>query len=450
VQICLDAREGGPLRFWTPARLQLYGYAVAAIYACFLASCYHAGTWIVDRNGVPIYTDFACAWITTMQALHGHVAALYDPTSFIQLQVAVVGPRDDIYPNWPYPPVFLLIMAPFAAFRYAQAFLTWDILTLTGCVAAVYAITRRPAAIALVLAFPFTAWNFLAAQNGFLTASLIGASLALLEPRPVVAGICLGCLTYKPQFGVLFPVALVAARQWRTIAAAAVTAVLFAAASAVVFGAGVWGAFPQQMLAQTKLNLLADPQSNWDYLQSVYGLARIFHAGPIPASVAQCATTLAGAVLVWLVWRSDTRFSLKAAALSGAALLATPYAFAYDMAALAIPAAFLTKDQIDHGWLKGEAAVGCTLFATSVALLMILRDKPDAVTFGGTPIGILVALAVSGIIARRIVSKRRAADDLFGWERFRLGRRYAAPIVRSPATAVTSPQSVDLCLPSSQ
>jgi hypothetical protein len=371
------------------------------IYASFLASCYHAGTWIVDRNGVPIYTDFACAWIATVQALHGHVAALYDPTSFIQAQAAVVGARDYIYPNWPYPPVFLLIMVPFAAFRYLHAFLTWDVLTLIGCLAVVYAITRRPAAIALVLASPFIAWNFLAAQNGFLTASLLGGSLTLLERRPVIAGICLGCLTYKPQFGVLVPVALVAAREWRTIAAAAVTAVLLAATSVAVFGADVWGAFPRQLVAQTELNLLADPQSNWGYVQSVYGLVRTLHAGPIPASVAQGTTTLAGAVVVWLVWRSDTRFWLKAAALSDAALLATPYVFAYDMAALAIPAAFLAKDQIDHGSLRGEAALGCTLFAVALALLMILGDRPGAVTFGGTPIGILVALTLLGMIVRR-------------------------------------------------
>jgi len=31
-----------------------------------------------------------------------------------------------------------------------------------------------------VLAWPFTAWNFLAGQNGFLTASLLGAALVLL------------------------------------------------------------------------------------------------------------------------------------------------------------------------------------------------------------------------------------------------------------------------------
>ena len=193
------------------ARLQLYGYGIAVIYTCFLAACWHAGTWIVDHRGVPIYTDFASNWIASRQALNGHAASLYDPASFIEAQAAVVG-STDVYPNWPYPPTFMLIMVPFAALRYVSAFLSWDVLTLIGCLVVVYAITRCKASLALVLAWPFTAWNFLASQNGFLTAALIGGSLLFLERCPILAGMCIGCLTYKPQFGVLFPVALVAAR----------------------------------------------------------------------------------------------------------------------------------------------------------------------------------------------------------------------------------------------
>ena len=59
-----------------------------------------------------------------------------------------------------------------------------------------------------------------AGQNGFLTAALIGGTLGLLERRPALAGVCLGLLTYKPQFGLLFPIVLIADRRWRTIAVA--------------------------------------------------------------------------------------------------------------------------------------------------------------------------------------------------------------------------------------
>jgi glycosyl transferase family 87 len=396
------ARTCGAVQLLSAERLQLYGYAVVMVYVAFLVCVFRAGTWIVDAQGVPIYTDFACAWIATMQALQGHAAALYDPARFVETQAAFVGPRADLYPNWPYPPPFLLFMAPFAMLRYLYAFLSWDLLTLLGCLSVVYAITRRLPAIALVLAFPLTAWNFLAAQNGFLTASLLGASLLFLERRPMLAGVFIGCLTYKPQFGLLFPVALIAARQWPVMVTATVTAAVLASASLAGLGSEAWGAFPHELLAQANLNLAADPDSNWGYLQSVYGLVRALRGSAGLAWLAQAAITSASAIVVWKVWRSPVRFGLKAAALSAAALISTPYAFAYDMAAIVIPAAFLVRDQIEHGALKGETGQICALFAAALALLAVFGDRPGGVTFGSTPAGIFIALALSGIILRRI------------------------------------------------
>ena len=386
----------------TASRLGLYGCAIIVVYACFFVSVYRAGSWILTPLGTPVYTDFACGWIAAVEALNGHAASLYDPATFTAVQASFVGPRDDFYPNWPYPPTFLLIMAPLAALPYFYAFVGWDAVTLLGCLVVVCAIVRRPATIAVVLASPFTAWNFLAAQNGFLTASLIGGALLLLERRPLLAGLLIGCLTYKPQFGLLFPVALIASQQWRAIVGAALTAALLAGASLTAFGPEPWRVFPQELLAQSDLNLVADPDASWGNLQSVYGLVRTFHGGARSALLAQGGTTLAAAITVWIVWRSRTRYPLKAALLSAAALIATPYAFMYDMAALMIPAAFLARDQLEHGWTRAEPVVALGLFGAALLLLLIFRDAPGGTTFGGTPTGTVAALLLSGMILRLI------------------------------------------------
>jgi phosphatidylinositol glycan class B len=204
---------------------------------------------------------------------------------------------------------------------------------------------------------------------------------------------------------VLFPVALVAAKQWRAVVSAAITAALLAGASMTAFGVEVWSAFPRQLLAQTELNLLGDADGNWGYLQSVYGVGRTWYGSASWAGVAQTLTTLAAAVAVWVVWRSRTRFSLKAALLSAAALIASPYAFMYDMAALMIPAAFLARDQIASGATRAEALIGLGLFATTVALLFIFRDEPGNATFGSTPVGILTALVLMAVILWRIARR---------------------------------------------
>jgi hypothetical protein len=383
--------------------LQSFGYALAALYLIYFVILYRAGSWISDPAGRPIYTDFACAWTAAIQATSGHAAALYDPSKFVQIQAAAVGASDYIYPNWPYPPTFLLILAPLAALEYSHALIAWNMLTLFGCVTVVYLIVQRRTAIALVLATPFSAWNFLAAHNGFLTAGFLGGSLLLLERRPVLAGVSLGLLTYKPQFGILFPVALLAARQWRAIAGCAITVAVLAVTALAAFGPDVWIAFPQELIAQAGLNFPADPDSNWAYLQTAYGLLRSLRGGAGLAWLAQALVTLCTIIIVWLIWRSQISYDLKAAALSAAALLATPYAFAYDTAAIVIPAAFLAKDQLNRGLLRGEKAVWIMLFGAPLAVLVTLGDNIGGPTFGGTPVSLFSSALLFLVILLRVV-----------------------------------------------
>jgi hypothetical protein len=93
---------------------------------------------------------------------------------------------------------------------------------------------------------------------------------------------------------------------------------------------------------------------------------------------------------------------LKAATLAAAALITTPYAFAYDMAAIAAPAAFLASDQMRHGFLRGEQAIVMALFGASLAVLVAFGDRPGGITFGSTPIGPLVAMTLMGVIITRV------------------------------------------------
>jgi hypothetical protein len=100
--------------------------------------------------------------------------------------------------------------------------------------------------------------------------------------------------------------------------------------------------------------------------------------------------------------------------LSALALIATPYAFMYDMAALMIPAAFLARDQIAIGWTKGEVVVVGGLFVTALALLVVFGDAPNGVTFGGMPIGTSAAVVLAGVILRRIAQYAERPGILAG------------------------------------
>src|SRR3546814_4826722 len=98
--------------------------------------------------------------------------------------------------------------------------------------------------VALLLA-PASYINISGGQNGFLTGALLIGGLRLLGPKPILAGICFGLLTVKPQLGILLPFALLASRQWTAIVVASVTAALLVGASALLFGWESWQAYAE-------------------------------------------------------------------------------------------------------------------------------------------------------------------------------------------------------------
>jgi arabinofuranan 3-O-arabinosyltransferase len=377
-------------------RLLAYGYTFPVFYAAFFLYLYCRGLWLANDSGAPVYHDFAHFWVAGWQALHGETASLDGQAAFKEVQDGAAGLGLPPYSFLSYPPTFTLILVPLAMLPYLAAFLTWEAVTLVCCIMVVYLIVRRQPAVSLMLASPFAAWNFLIGQNGFLTASLLGASLLLLERQPVLAGVFIGCLTYKPQFGILLPVALISARQWRACVSAAVTAIFLVAASAAAFGVDGWVAFPRALFAQGSGTMFASP--DWGFLlQSVYGLILVLHGGAALAWLTQGVATAGVAIIVWLVWRSPVHYAQKAATLSTAALMATPYAFAYDLAAIAIPVAFLASDQIRCGLLRGEQTTMITLFVASLAVI------PAA---GKAPVGAVILVALLCLILRRTLRQR--------------------------------------------
>jgi hypothetical protein len=388
-------------------RLRAYGLAVAALYAALVGYGYRRGLWPVDGKGVPTASDFIALWLAGRQAVHGHAALLYDPGAFVRLQQALVGTLPVYFPNWSYPPTYMLLLAPFGALSYLAAFLAYEFATLLACIAVVSLIVRRRSAIALVLASPFTAWNFIAGQGGFLSASLAGAALLVLESRPLLAGVLLGFLTYKPQFAILFPVALVAAKEWRALLAAGLTTALLAGGSIIAFGADPWVAWPRDLVARAGFELGVDPDQYWGLYQTVYGLFRYFGSGRAAAALAQGLATLGIVLMVWVVWRSRLRYPLKAATVSAGMLLAPHHVLAYDLAAIAIPVAFLARDQLGCGLLRGEQTSLLALFAASFLVLP---------TAGRAPVGLAVVLAVLCLALHRA---HRSPDNVKQLSRIR-------------------------------
>jgi arabinofuranan 3-O-arabinosyltransferase len=376
--------------------VELVCFALVVAYAVYLATSLFTGIWILGPDG-GVESDFVNVWAAGRLALDGHAAAAYDWPTHKLIEEAAVGHAFDGYFGWHYPPTFLFVAAALALLPYAAAYALWTFGTFPGYLIAIRAIVGDRTGYLLAAAFPAVLANFAVGQNGFVTAALIGGALVLLERRPILAGLLLGLLTYKPHLGLLFPVALAAGGYWRTFLTAALLAVLIAAASWLAFGNDAWQAFFGN-IGHTSRAFLSEGWADWSKLQTAFGLTRTLGGSETLAWTAQATLTLAAAVAIAALWRSDLGYDIKAAALAAAALVATPYLYTYDLVVLAMPMAFLFRLGNTRGFLSQEIS------GMGLAFLLILLFP-----FVKAPVGFAAVLVVAALIARRAMSPRSAA-----------------------------------------
>jgi hypothetical protein len=374
-----------------PPALLMACLALGIFNVSLLQTGYVAHWWIFDENGLGIPTDFVNVWSAGRLVLDGHPALAYDWDIQKQVQVAVLGQSYDGNFAWHYPPPFLFVAFVLAHFPYAVAFFGWAVVSLVPYLAVIRAIVGRSFGLLLALAFPVVFTNALVGQNGYLTASLIGGTLYLMPTRPVLSGICLGLLSYKPQYGLLFPLALIAASQWKVFFTAGTVAILLASLSWLAFGTESWQAFFHWMPMFSQA-FLTEGRAPWGKMQSIFALVRYFGGTEQLAWVFQWIMSGTVAILLALTWRSrSVSYPLKAAGLAAGTLLITPYLFLYDLMVLAIPVAFLVRVGLDEGFARVELpALGLV-----VAFLMIYP-------FLGAPTGFGATLIVTALIASRV------------------------------------------------
>lgn len=363
----------------------LAGGAVLA-YAVFLIAMFVAHFWLRDPFGTPIANDFVDVYAAGKLAASGHAAFAYNWDIHRAAEMDAIGHGFPGYYGWHYPPPFLFVAVALCALPYFASFLFWIAATLPLYALAMSRIAQQRAAVLWALAFPAVLLNVYVGQNGFLTAALFGAMLLTLEEGPLLSGIFLGLLTYKPQFGVLIPIALLAGGYWRALLSASVTAALAIALSVFAFGTDAWIAFFHSIPHTTQM-ILAGGHAGWNKLQTVYGLTRWAGASDATAWGWQIAVAALMAVGLIVIWRSRMPFALKASALCAATLLATPYAYIYDFPLLAVAMAFLYR----HRSFDTREAITLLIAAGLVAIF----------PWANAPVGLAATLLVASLVSRR-------------------------------------------------
>jgi hypothetical protein len=236
-----------------------------------------------------------------------------------------------------------------------------------------------------ILAAPTTLITLIAGQNGFVLGALLVGGLRCLGRAPVLAGVLFGLLTFKPQFGLLVPVALLAARQGRAIAAACVTALACVAASTLVFGPSIWRVWLDNApLFQT---LLTDNRPSYLHLMpTVAASVEQVGGSPLLGDVIQVVASLVVAFFIWRCYAKDTERGIVPVLIG--AVLATPYGFVYDLPMIA--AAFVLEWQ----WRQRR---GLRFAAWEVILAVGLLECATIMSSYSVPL--VAALLLSALLA---------------------------------------------------
>ena len=382
----------------TPARARGYSLILLGISALAIAGWIAVSDGLIDRNGKPLGTDFSNVYAAGSLTWQGRPAEAYQPALQHAEEKAVFGGREVPFYGWHYPPFFFAIAVLVAAVPYAWGLAIWLAASLAAYLAAMRAILPRPGTLLIATAFPAVFVNIGHGQNGFLTAALLGGALHWLDRRPWLAGVLIGLLAYKPQFGVLIPVALLAGGRWSSIAAAAATVATLLAVSFVTLGGDVWHAFADSMTF-TQTVVLEQGSTGWEKIQSVFSAVRMWGAGVQLAYAVQIALALMLATSLGWLWQSDAAFELKASALATASLLATPYVLDYDLVALAVGIVFFVR----HGLSRGFRTFEISLLAAAWIAPLLSRGVAGA---AGIPLGLMVLLALYVFTLRRALIDR--------------------------------------------
>jgi hypothetical protein len=312
--------------------------------------------WSATEQTNPLGEDFSIFWTASKLSRAGNPLAAYDLSKLQDTQQSLLGKKTPPGCGWYYPPHFLLMSLPLSLLPYVLSLGVWLSLTISAYLVVVRSLAPHPLTIWLTLAFPATFWNLFYGQNGFLSAALLGGGLLLLNYSPILAGILLGLMSYKPQLAVLIFVALIAGRFWKTLIVAIITILALIISSVIIFGYDTWIAFYTSIAYRKKL-LESGNLISYQFIPTFFSVYLLLGYKTLIAYLYQIILILLIVITIYFTWSKKGLSNITASLLVLGSLLSTHFCCLYDLTLLALPLAWLGWDGYIKGWLFGEKTV---------------------------------------------------------------------------------------------
>jgi hypothetical protein len=299
----------------------------------------------LDRFGTLKGTDFSQFYVAARLVATGQGGALYGPAFVEGLRDWVPGPESLLYLPV-YPPATAWLLAPLGHFGYLGALGLWTCISALGYVACgrlvlsgqpVFA-SDRVTSWLLATAFPAFWQLLLFGQISMLALALATlAWIAWRRQQPLLAGVALGALVFKPQMLTLAVTAVILLRNWRLAWGVIGGIVLELAAMTMAAGVGVMRAYGHVLRSIADLPNAFEPKPQ--QIQSLRGFVWTVAGDGV---VATALTILLAIVVVLVAARAMShprvsQMKFEVALLAG--MLLNPHAYVYDLVILVLPLA---------------------------------------------------------------------------------------------------------------
>jgi hypothetical protein len=305
---------------------------------------------LLDRSGNVKGTDFLHLYTLGSVALEHRGSALYD----MQAQAGIAQKRVPAAAGVRYiplyPPQVSIFFAPLAHFPYGPVLVAWLALSALLYAFCTYVVWRtcpslqqeKIAFVGLAVAFPGFFHLILWGQSSAVAlACFTLAYFAFRKEKEFLAGLALGTLMFKPQLGLASSVVFLAARRWKVVLGAALSASAQMLAAWAYYGWGplrdwirtVFGVLDSLSVLEPKLYQTHSLRTFWNLLLIPPHISLALYG--ISASVVLIATAM--------VWRSPLPLPVRYSVLLLATVLVSPHLIVYDFVILA-PAFLLLAD----------------------------------------------------------------------------------------------------------
>jgi len=294
--------------------------------------------------------DFLQFYAAARFVADGHLAYLYDWGTFASALPVIVPAAQDILFLPVYPPQLALLFSPLARLSYLPALAVWTLLSVGLYVGGMWKVWRRLPALH---AYPFETWCFVLGFMPFLQLVSHGQVASLAMPflavalrgfqgqRPLLVGLALGSLVFKPQLGTF---ALAALALWPSARLA--TGLALGAGVQLAMVAAVVGYGPLREYLGVVQRLATSPDQFEPNLWAMHSLRGAVELAMGQTRLATACWLAVSVGAVWLArraWARHASLELRFAVIALVGLLLNPHLYVYDLVLMAVPLACLAS-----------------------------------------------------------------------------------------------------------